>query len=160
MRKKITLEGLISNIGKSINENRMFAATCMLMLNIGSRYVNLGITKSQEHYIRKLLKPEIFVFIVFWMGSRDIYYAFILASVYSLLARFLFNENSQLCIVKNKFAKVMDTNNDGKISNDELERASGILRQATKSTEKKDTQYAQYTQGATKPFNNTRYNIT
>lgn len=109
----------------------------MLMLNIGSRYVNLGITKSQEHYIRKLLSPELFVFIIFWMGSRDIFYAFILASIYSLLARFLLNENSQFCVMKKKMKSVVDaidTNNDGKISDAEIDAAVKALKTLNKGS--------------------------
>ena len=129
----------MTNLAGFINGNKMFAATCMLMLNIGSRYVNLGITKSQEHYIRKLLSPELFVFIVFWMGSRDIFYAFILASVYSLLSRFLLNENSRFCMMKKKMKSVVDaidTNNDGKISDAEIDAAIKALKTLNKGADK------------------------
>jgi len=128
-------QSVASSLAVFINSNKMFAATCMLMLNIGSRYVNLGITKSQEHYIRKLLSPELFVFIVFWMGSRDIFYAFILASIYSLLSRFLLNENSRFCVMKKKMKSVVDaidTNNDGKISEAEIDAAVKALKTLNK----------------------------
>lgn len=130
--KKSTKKSEI-NWFKLINDNRMFAAVFMLCLNIGSRYVNLELTKGQEHYIRKLLKPEVFVFIVFWMGSRDIFYAFILASIYSILSRFLLNENSRFCIMKNKYHKfynMIDQNDDGEISDKELASAIDILKKA------------------------------
>ena len=62
----------------------------MIFLNIGSRYITLNITSSQEYYLRKMLLPELLVFAVSWMGSRDIIIAAAITTGYSIVTRLLF----------------------------------------------------------------------
>ena len=125
--------GVLSRIKRSIDNNRMTTAFFMLFLNIGSRYINLNFTSSQEYYIRKMLIPEVLIFSISWMGSRDILIAASITLGYSLITRLLLNENSNFCIVKAKMQQVkslIDTNNDNKISDKELENAIKVLAKA------------------------------
>ena len=119
-----------------IDGNRAIAAIFMLFLNIGSRYINLNITSSQEYYIRKALVPELLIFAVSWMSSRDVLIAFGITTVYSLLSRLILNENSNFCIFKkhmNQIKSLIDTNNDNKISQNEIEQAIKILSSKIKT---------------------------
>lgn len=130
-------ESVFGRVKYFINNNRAFSAFCMILLNIGSRYVNLNITTSQEFYIRKFMQPEFIIFAISWMGSRDVFIALIITLVYTLMSRFFFNENSSLCIFKDKMQKLrkmIDTNNDNRISEDELEKAISILAKMKKTT--------------------------
>jgi hypothetical protein len=125
--------GILSRIKRGIDNNRMTTAFFMLFLNIGSRYINLNFTSSQEYYIRKMLIPEVLIFSISWMGSRDILIAASITLGYSLITRLLLNENSNFCIVKAKMQQVkslIDTNNDNKISDKELENAIKVLAKA------------------------------
>ena len=51
-----------------INNSKMFAGFVMVILNIGSRYVKIEISKSQEQYLRKSLGRHMLVFAITWMG--------------------------------------------------------------------------------------------
>lgn len=124
---------VLLRVKRYIDNNRAITAMFMLFLNIGSRYINLNITTSQEYYLRKMLVPEILIFCVSWMGSRDILIAACITFVYSLVTRIFFNENSNFCIVKhqmNQIKHLIDTNEDKKISDKELENAIRVLSKA------------------------------
>tara|TARA_B100000927_G_C16402435_1_gene444003 strand:+ start:506 stop:1021 length:516 start_codon:yes stop_codon:yes gene_type:complete len=126
----------------SLNSNRFFAGIVMLMLNVGSKFVTVKLSKSQETYLRYTLSRQFLIFAVSWMGSRDIYTALILTAVFVVLADYLFNENSKMCVLPKRFKdlqNVMDIDQDGIISNDELEQAIKILKKAQKTKKKKAT---------------------
>ena len=57
----------------------------------------------------------------------------IITAVFTVLTGFLFNENSKFCILPEKLKKLekqIDSNNDGIISDKELDDAIGILTKA------------------------------
>jgi hypothetical protein len=120
----------------SLNSNRFFAGIVMLMLNIGSKFITVKLSKSQEAYLRYTLSRQFLIFAVAWMGSRDIYTALFLTAVFVVLADYLFNETSKFCLLSKKFKdlrNMIDLDNDGIISNDELEQAIKILKKAQKN---------------------------
>ena len=51
---KTLLGPLVPHLDK-INNSKLFAGFVMVLLNIGSRYVKIDISKSQEQYLRKSL---------------------------------------------------------------------------------------------------------
>ena len=58
---------------------------------------------------------------------------------------YLFNEESSLCVVPHKYRvlnKLLDTNNDGEVSETELSAAIAILEKAKKEKEKKKQKIA------------------
>lgn len=115
---------------RKFDGNRGTAAIFMLFLNIGSRYINLNLTTTQEYYIRKMLIPEILVFAISWMGSRDVLIAFGITTAYAIISRFMLNENSNFCVFKERMKDIkqlIDTNNDNKISDNEIQQAVKIL---------------------------------
>jgi hypothetical protein len=68
-----------------------------------------------------------------WMGTRDIYAALGLTAVFTILSDFLFNEESKLCIVPQKYRvleKLIDTNEDGVVNDVELNQAIAVLEKA------------------------------
>jgi len=74
------------------------------------------------------------------MGTRDIYAALGLTAVFTILSEHLFNEESGLCIVPHEYRvlhKLIDTNNDGVVSEAELAAATAILEKAKREKEKK-----------------------
>ena len=101
-------------------------------MNLGSRYIEIKLTKGQEMILKNIAR-EVLIFTIAFMGSRDIFVALILTAVFIILSNFVFNENSSYCVLPEKYkklTKVIDTNNDGKVSQDELDKAYDILRRA------------------------------
>jgi len=87
-----------------------------------------------------------------WMGTRDIYTALGLTAIFVVLSDHLFNEESAMCIVPEKYhvlKSLVDTNNDGVVSEEELKNAEKILEKAKKSKQVKEqkkhfTQFHEY----------------
>ena len=57
---KIT--NIIHNNIMSLNTSKFFAGILMLVVNIGSRYVTIQFSKSQEEYVKNLLLREFLIF--------------------------------------------------------------------------------------------------
>ena len=130
----------INNIINSINQNKFMIALSLLLLNIGSKYINLNLTKGQELLIKSISR-EILIFAISFMATRDFIVSLIISLVFSMLVRYLFNENSNYCILPKNFKNlipILDTNNDNIISDDEVNKAIDILDRAKKQEEKKN----------------------
>ena len=118
-----------------LNNSKFFAGLVMILLNIGSKYITIELSKSQEDYVKYTLGRQILIFAILWMGTRDIIVALILTCVFILFADYLFNDNSKYCIISHKYRDMitqLDTNGDGKISQKEINDAIHILKRARK----------------------------
>ena len=73
----------INNIINSINQNKFMIALSLLLLNIGSKYINLNLTKGQELLIKSISR-EILIFAISFMATRD----FIVSVIISLIFNF------------------------------------------------------------------------
>jgi len=123
-----------------LNNSKFFAGIVMILLNIGSKFITIQFSKSTEEYMRNTVSKQLLVFAMAWMGTRDIYTALGLTAVFTILSDHLFNEESRLCIVPPKYRvlhKIIDTNNDGDVSETEISAAIAILDKAKKEKEKK-----------------------
>lgn len=125
---------------RSLNSSKFFAGIIMIVLNIGSRFISVKFSKSTEEYIRYGVTKQILVFAMSWMASRDIYTSLALTAIFTVLSELLFNEESKLCIVPQKYRllnKIIDENNDGEVDEVELNNAISILERAKKKQEDK-----------------------
>ena len=86
------------------------------------------------------VSKQLLVFSMAWMGTRDIYTALGLTAVFTILSDHLFNEESSLCIVPSEYRilhKLIDTNDDGVVSETELAAAMAVLEKAKKEKQRK-----------------------
>ena len=123
---------------ESINNNKLIMGISILLLNILSKYVELNLTKTQEEALRNGIAREILIFIISFVATRNIIISLILTGIFIILANYIFNEKSSLCIIKNKLDKInmeIDLNNDNNISENEIEKALEVLRKAKKQKE-------------------------
>jgi len=118
----------------SLNDNKFFIGVLMITLNILSKYVEIKFTKTQEAYFKNNLIRQLFIFAVLWSGTRDIYVSLLMTAIFIVLADYLFNEESHFCVIpkhwSSKMKQAIDTDGDGKISNEEIENAIQILNRA------------------------------
>jgi hypothetical protein len=123
-----------------LNNSKFFAGLIMILLNIGSKFIVIQFSRSTEEYLKMSITKQILVFAMAWMGTRDIYTSLILTAVFTILSDHLFNEESPYCIVPKKFrvlANLVDVNNDGSISEQEINDAIVILEKARREKEMK-----------------------
>jgi len=83
---------IIHNSILSLNNSKYFAGVAMLIVNIGSRYITLGLSKSQEEYIKAFVVRELLIFSIIWMATRDIYIAVTMTAAFIILADYALNE--------------------------------------------------------------------
>jgi hypothetical protein len=128
-----------------LNNSKFFAGIVMILLNVGSKFIAIQFSRSTEEYMKLNITKQLLVFSMAWMGTRDIYTALILTAVFTVLSDHLFNEESPYCVVPHKYRllhKLMDTNNDGNVSEDEINNAVIILEKARKDKEQKKQKHS------------------
>jgi hypothetical protein len=123
-----------------LNNSQFFAGVIMILLNIGSKFITIQFSKSTEEYMKYTVSKQLLVFSMAWMGTRDIYAALGLTAVFTILSEYLFNEQSNLCIVPPKYRvlhKLLDTNENGIVSETELAAAIAILEKDKREKQRK-----------------------
>lgn len=129
----INILGYGRQIIDSLNNSKLLAGLTMLLLNVGSKYIEIGFSKTQEQALRNGLARELLIFAVVFMATHDIIMSILLTAAFVVLSDFLLNEKSQFCIVPEKLRAItieVDTDKDGHISDEEERAALDILRKA------------------------------
>lgn len=141
---------IIHNAFMTVNNSKLFAGIIMILMNIGSKYITVKFSKSQEAYMRNYIGREILIFAVCWMGTKDIYMSLMLTAAFFVLTQHLFNEESAYCVLPQKYRelhKLVDANGDGEVSQKEINEAVRILKQAKsqKTTTDREKVYSYFT---------------
>ena len=129
----------INNHIMYLNSSKFFAGVIMILLNVGSKFISIQFSKSTEEYMKYTVSKQLLVFAMAWMGTRDIYTALGLTAIFTILSDHLFNEESSMCIVPSDYRvlhKLVDTNNDGVVSETEIASAIAVLEKAKKEKQK------------------------
>lgn len=124
-----------------LNNSKFFAGLVMIMLNIGSKYITVELSKSQEQYLKNHIGRQILIFAISWMGSRDILIALALTAVFTILADHLFNEKSKYCVIPKKYRQyehLLDMDKNNVVTDDEIKKAQEILEKANKKEQKRN----------------------
>ena len=124
-----------------LNNSKFFAGIIMIMLNIGSKYITIELSKSQEEYLKNNVGRQLLIFAISWMGSRDILTALALTAIFTVLTNHLFNEESEYCIIPKKYRKyehLLDLDKNGNVSQEEITKAQEVLEKARKKEAKRE----------------------
>ena len=81
----LSAKTLGKSLGKSLNvlnDSRLFAGIVMIILNIGSKYINIPLSPVQEKYVKNNIGKQLLVFSVAWLGSRDVLTSLLLTSIF------------------------------------------------------------------------------
>ena len=90
---------------QTINNSKIFAGLMIVTLNIASKFVNIKLSKSMESYLKFTFSKQILVFVIAWMGTRDIYIAFIITTIFVIFTEYLFHEDSKFSILSEEFTQ-------------------------------------------------------
>lgn len=122
-----------------LNNSKVFADLIMILLNLGSKFINIQFSKSTEEYLKMNVTKEILVFAMAWMGTRDCVAALMLTILFTLFSDHFFNEESHVCLVPHHY-RVLHKNtkhkHEGKITEEELAAAISVLDKAKKNFHK------------------------
>jgi hypothetical protein len=133
-----SMHGYVSEL----NNSAVFAGLVMLIMNVGSRYVQINLSESTEEYLKHILKKEILVFAIAWMGTKNIYYSLIITTCFTLLADYFTNEESDYCMLPTHFKELRKLNGDAKkaetefVSDVEINKAIGVLEKAKRQKQR------------------------
>lgn len=125
----------VNSFISNLNTNKLFIGIMMIFMNLGSRYIEIKLTKSQENILKNIAR-EVLIFTIAFVGSRDLVIAFIITAVFMILSKYIFNENSRFNILPKRLKELetsLDLDGDGKVSDKEIEQAIELLKKANKN---------------------------
>jgi uncharacterized membrane protein len=131
--KATIFQKFANNFYHPINNSKLLAGLGMIILNLFSKYVVLDLSKSQEAFIRNTLTRELLIFVVSFVGTRDLLLSLFLTATFVILSGTVFNEKSRFCVIPEKYKYLhheVDANRDGKITNEEIKKAQELLYKA------------------------------
>ena len=123
----------IRSFFKPVNESKFIMGVLMIFLNVASKYVELGFSKTQEQALRNGLGRKILIFGIAFTATKDLVLAIIITASFEVLSQGLFHEESRFCLMPERMKKIsslVDKNKDGIISKEEEARAVRILTNA------------------------------
>lgn len=120
---------MFDELALSINNSKYFYAITMILLNMGAKYIEMDLMESHRRFLSSKLLRRIIIFTVSFVATRDIVASLIITASFVIIVLNLFNEKSKYCVLPKSYREI-DTNNDGKISPEEIERAYNILKKA------------------------------
>jgi hypothetical protein len=82
----------------AVNANPYFIGFMMLALNLGGRFIGLELTRAQETFLQNVWVRRLLIFVVLFMGTRNILVAFWMWLAVVFLLGYVLNENSSMCI--------------------------------------------------------------
>ena len=130
----------INNVVQNLNTSKIFAGFMIIIINIGSKFVHIKISKSMEAYLKYTFSKQILVFAIAWVGTRDVYVSLFIVFIFTILFEFLLNEESNFCCLPETFTSyhldLLETNHkEQEITDEDIIKAKTILEKAAKQKE-------------------------
>ena len=110
---------------KALNNDKFFLGICMIIFNLGSKYLVIDLSKSHEAILKHTIARRITLFAIFFVATRDLFTSLILTAVFIVLALNLFNEQSKFNIMPATFF-------DNKYTLEEYNMAKKIIHEVEK----------------------------
>ena len=99
-QQQVITSNPIEQIISSINSNPYFIGSMMLLLNLGGRHLATGLTPEQDKFFQQPWFRRLLIFIVFFIGTRNIISSIFMSIIFILLVGYLFNDSSSLYLFK------------------------------------------------------------
>ena len=140
-----SLQGNLTGLMSKINNSPMLAGIAMLLLNIGSRYIEIGLSKTQEEALRAGLARELLIFAMVYMGTKDVLLSIGMTAAFVVLSEHLLNDEINFCVIPSYMKRLrleIDLNKDDKVTDNEIEQAITTLKKA--KAQEKASNYAAF----------------
>jgi hypothetical protein len=82
-----------------LSNNKYILGLIILLINLGARYIGNELNEFSHKILNHKFARRFLIFLVVWMGTRDIVVAIVLTTCFILLSNTLLNEQSTFCIL-------------------------------------------------------------
>lgn len=117
----------LKKIENNIKHNKLLIGIVIIIINTLSRNVSFNLSPLQKYLIDNTLVRQLLIFCITFMGTKDLKSSFILTASFYILSEHLLHEDSPINIIPKRLKKILDTNNDNVISQEEINNAISIL---------------------------------
>lgn len=107
----------LATLLQPLNSSKVLIGISMIIFNLGSKFLVIDMSKTQEQFFKNILVRRITLFCIFFVATRDILTSLVLTACFVVLAYGFFNENSRLYVLpKNSFYDNIHTKEEYEIS--------------------------------------------
>ena len=85
-----------------LSGNKYMLGLMILLINLGARYIGNEVGDFMHKVLNHKFARRFLIFLVIWMGTRDLVVALVITIGFIVLVNTLFNEHSQFCILPAK----------------------------------------------------------
>jgi len=82
-----------------LSSNKYVLGIMILLINLGARYIGNELNEFSHKVLNHKFARRFLIFLVIWMGSRDIIVSLVITTCFILLSNTLLNEQSTYCIL-------------------------------------------------------------
>ena len=87
----------------ALNNSTYFLAFMILILNIGSRHLDINIGYTMQKVMSSDLMKLLIIFTMVYTATRDIYVSFVISLVFLFIMEYILNEGSNMCLIPNQY---------------------------------------------------------
>lgn len=84
----------------NLHSNPYLLGLCFIIMNLGGRFMVLSVTPAQEAFLQNIVFRPLILFVMMFMGSRNLIVAFWLTLFILIILHYLLNENSEWYLFK------------------------------------------------------------
>lgn len=102
-----------------LNGNKYVLGLMILLINLGARYIGNEVSDFMHKVLNHKFARRFLIFLVLWMGTRDLVVAGVITITFIVLVNTIFNENSDFCI--------LPVTNNSTITREEFQLAKQVV---------------------------------
>jgi hypothetical protein len=102
-----------------LSGNKYMLGLMILLINLGARYIGNEVSDFMHKVLNHKFARRFLIFLVLWMGTRDLVVAGVITISFIILVNTIFNENSDYCI--------LPVTNNSSITREEYDLAKQIV---------------------------------
>ena len=102
-----------------LSGNKYMLGLMILLINLGARYIGNEVSDFMHKVLNHKFARRFLIFLVLWMGTRDLVVAGVITISFIILVNTIFNENSNYCI--------LPVTNNSSITREEYDLAKQVV---------------------------------
>ena len=105
----------------SLSSNKYILGLMILLINLGAKNISSELNEVSHKILSHKYSRRFLIFLLIWMGTRDLLTAFVITTGFILLSNTLLNAESSLCILP------IENENESSVSKEEYQFAKNMV---------------------------------